>query len=183
VYDELDKGLFTAGLYVDFRKAFDSVVYTKLLQKLRLLNNTPTYILKIISHYLQQRTFSIRCNKTLSKPFCLNAGVPQGSVLGPILFIVYINDLCKPLTNTDLYADDVACTISASSHTELKQKLTSSLEYINCWCDNNGMSINFDKTVFLIYCKPRKSANPSFTNFYINDNPVQRVYNFKYLRI
>ena len=97
-------------VYLDFRKAFDSVPHSKLLSKLRSYGITGT-LWRWFDAYLNNRTQYVRINNTLSHSVNVTSGVPQGSILGPLLFVLYINDLSNCLSSTlpFIYADDTKC--------------------------------------------------------------------------
>ena len=106
----LESRLITDVVYIDFKKAFDSVSHTKLLLKLQ------TYwicgdLLGWITSFLCSRTQSVKIFDVLSSVIAVSSGVPQGSVLGPILFLLYVNDIVDIFSglwvSCKLYADDV----------------------------------------------------------------------------
>ena len=102
-----DKGQHTGLILIDLQKAFDTINYEILLEKMAFLNFSETAIAWFRS-YLTNRSFIVDVDSTLSEPAQLVCGVPQGSIIGPLLFLVYINDLPQAVKDSDirLYVDD-----------------------------------------------------------------------------
>lgn len=139
------KGQYTDVIYTDFSKAFDKVNHNLLLNKLSLMGFGGT-LLSWIKSYLMCRSQSVRFNNANSKNILVYSGVPQGSHLGPVLFMLFINDLpevikyCKVL----LYADDVKIFLSHKNCSD-QIYLQDDLNSFHKWCNVNLMELNLKK--------------------------------------
>ena len=128
-YANMDKGRFTATAFFDFKKAFDTVDHDILLQKIE------KYGVIALEHiwfpsYLKNRRRLCRVNGVASSMGEINCGVPQGSCLRPLLFLIYINDLLFSLKNSEvtMYADDTSRSYSSNNIDELNKILNSDLD-------------------------------------------------------
>ena len=120
----MDKGLYTGMVFLDLRKAFDTVNHSILLQKLSNIgsNSSTTSWFK---SYLTNRSQQVDLMGTLSTSRSLNCGVPQGSILGPLLFLLYVNDMSLATTcNLMLYADDSGLIVSGKSIVDIEKQLS-----------------------------------------------------------
>lgn len=151
-------GKLVGCVLVDFRKAFDLVDHKIILQKLKFYKcNEPC--LKWFESYLTNRTQRVSLSQNLSESASVTCGVPQGSILGPLLFLVFINDLPLFVQNSsvvDLYADDSTFYNFDYDINQLKNNLQSSLESLHKWCKQNGMVINIDKTKVMLITSRQK---------------------------
>ena len=133
----LDNHLITDVIYIDFRKAFDSVSHSKLIFKLSLYNIRGN-LLKWITAFLTDRSQQVKISSALSDPIRIVSGVPQGSVLGPTLFLLFINDLSSVVNNLEctikLFADDLKL-YSSYRDKNHSHDLTVALERIIIWSD------------------------------------------------
>ena len=147
-YKAIDNGEITLLVLLDMSKAFDSVNHNILLHKLNSLNINSRWF----ESYLSNRTQSVKIKREISQPMRINYGVPQGSILGPQLFLIFVNDIRQnlPPNNAKLimYADDlqVAITGKPSEIYTIKTRIETILENIKQWYDLNGLQVNAGKT-------------------------------------
>jgi len=175
---EMDNGHMTGIVFLDFKKAFDLVDHEILLQKLKCYRfDNPS--LNWFRSYLSQRSQRVSIGNISSQTRIIHSGVPQGSVLGPLLFFIYINDL--PLnnesTNTDLFADDATMYTSSSDTEVIQMRLNSDLIRVQNWAQQNRMVINEGKTKCMILGtsqKLHKSGNPELS-LAINNHRLENV--------
>lgn len=167
----------TDVIFLDYSKAFDRVCHSKLINKLsRILKNDQ--ITNWLSNYLTNRTQYVEYNGETSRKVDMSSGVPQGSVLGPLLFLTYVNDIC---TGEDvqlkMFADD--CIIYTKVCDERDQlKLNNALQEILNWSNSWQMNINFEKTVVMtIHCK----KHPLMFAYNVSGKILKRVNEYKYL--
>ena len=177
----IDKGKINAVVFLDLKKAFDTVNHDVLLSK---LNN---YGIKDIPHkwftsYLDKRTQKCSINGSLSQSCLLSCGVPQGTILGPLLFLLYINDLPNCLTNCQprMYADDTHFTYAGVSTDNIESCLNNDLVKVHNWLTANKLTLNTTKTEFmLIGSRQRLSTLTNFPRPEINGAPIDQVANAK----
>ena len=138
----------------DFSKAFDTVAYFTLIRKLLSLNIS-TSTLNLIASYLTDRTQYVQVNKKFSSHKTVNFGVPQGSILGPILFNIYVSDM-KDICDDCIfvqYADDsnISKHCKAASIEQNIFKLEKTLNEVYKWSKSKNLIFNLDKTKFMIF--------------------------------
>ena len=175
-----DEGKFTCAVYLDLSKAFDTVDKILLLKKLEHYGIRGT-TLKLFESYLTNRMQRTIIDGTLSNLICIELGVPQGSNLGPLLFLIYINDLPGASSLiTKMFADDTCLLFSASSLSELQQIANIELSKIANWLTSNKLTLNHTKTKFMIISKNGRNAA---INIYINRHQIEQVSVIDYLGI
>ena len=143
-------------LLIDYSKAFDMVDHKILLRKLEHYGIRGT-VLAWMKSYLENRTQYVTIDSTDSSEKHMKYGVPQGSILGPLLFIIYINDLPQihPLAHFILYADDANIILTANSVEEIYEQLTQLSEILLKWVDCNGLALNLKKTYYMLFSRSR----------------------------
>ena len=125
------------SIYLDFARAFDSINHKRLIEKLTDMG-VPNELVTLIRSYLANRVIRTKFNHSVSSPRKLHCGVPQGSILGPTLFLCYVNDLVSLTRNLgvsiSLYADDAVIYCSNFDYFFVKMRLENSLQAISDWC-------------------------------------------------
>ena len=126
-----------------------------------------------------------KVNCTISNLESISCGVPQGSVLGPKLFLVYVNDMAKYLNSVGhyLYADDAVLFHAGNDKNHVEQSLVSDLDNFGRWCKINALTINIKKTKFMCFGTSAQIKKCSNMKVSINDTCLERVQNYKYLGI
>ena len=147
----IDNGLINGVIFIDVKKAFDTIDHEILLQKLASYG-VDYRALKWFDSYLSDRQQKCIVNAELSGSRAVTCGVPQGSLIGPLLFLIYINDLPNCLTKAlpRMYADDTSISIAASSLSELELALNAELANLHEWLNVNKLSLNIAKTEFML---------------------------------
>lgn len=180
VVQELDKGNQTIGIFLDLAKAFDTVSIPILLHKLEALGIRGNQ-LKLFANYLDERTQCVKIGNVISSDLKNTSfGVPQGSVLGPTLFLVYINDLCDlKLDGGKIisYADDTALLFSAKSAEAVYKYAQQGFNIVNTWLQHHLLTLNPDKTNYIKFSMRKSNLAPTNLKLYAhickdpNDDP------------
>lgn len=148
-----NKNNVTSMVLLDIEKAFDTVWIDGIVYKL-IQNKFPTYLVRLINNYLRERTFRVKINTQISELRCSRAGVPQGSVLGPVLFSYFINDLPKfPRTNLAIYADDTAVYAHSFNAQVATKQCQIHCNQISDFARTWKIKINKTKTEHLIFSR------------------------------
>jgi hypothetical protein len=177
------RSLREIGIYllIDFRKAFDLVEPELLILKLKCYGFHYSS-LSLIKSYFTNRQQRVKINGTLSAPQAIQLSVPQGSVLGPLFFLLFINDLAMFIKNMKctLFADDSTLSQRNSDLKELLFSFNIGLNYLTTWCKNNRLDINWSKT-FVMFVTNKHVNLPNAIEF--NGNSISVVSSVKLLGV
>ena len=179
----IENGNIVIGLFLDFQKAFDTVKHEILLKKLYKYGIRGTAF-NWIQDYLHERSQFVSYNNTDSKKSIITCGVPQGSILGPLFFLLYINDIIN-VSSTLLpliFADDTNLFISGKSLNETIQLMNTEVDKIIHWLHANRLSLNINKTHYLIF-RSSKRKILEHDKIYINGQILECKNETKFLGV
>ena len=182
ILERMDKRQFTGSVFIDLKKAFDVVNHNYLLYKLEhygVRNDS----LDWFRNYLTTRTQTVNFGNVLSTNSNVDYGVPQGSILGPLLFILFINDLPQCLENCSIsmYADDTVIYYSAAILKSVQTVVQDDMDKIALWMVDNELLLNESKTKTLLFGTRQKLGEGADFDININGTKLEQVYSFKYL--
>ena len=161
LYDKISSAIdnkeCTVGIFIDLSKVFDTVDHNILISKLEHYGVRGTS-LRGFESYLSNRQQYVEFNGVSSESCEIKCGVPQGSILGPLLFLLYINDLCNVSKVVDflLFADDTNIFFSHKDFNLLPGILNSEMLKLTQWCRANKLSINFKKSNLTVFRPPQR---------------------------
>ena len=173
----IDKGNVNAVIFLDLKKAFDTVDHSILLSKLKAYG-VGSNSFNWFKSYLDNRMQKCFVNGSLSDSQPLTCGIPQGTILGPLLFLLYINDLPNCLANAHprMYADDTHLTFASNDVAHLEENMNDDLDKITEWLAANNLTLNSSKTEFmLIGSRQRLNTFNRLPSFTIDGNSIKQV--------
>lgn len=144
IHKQLDNNLYVVGLFFDLSRAFDTIDPLFVKSKLESLGIRGQPLNWVIS-FLSNRSIQVKINNTLSSVYSINVGAAQGSVLAPLIFLLFINDI-KLSGFMINFADDTSVIISADSLEKLKENINNASQQMYQWCATNRLILNKDKT-------------------------------------
>ena len=175
-------GEYCVGVYLDFSKAFDTIDHEILLTKLGHYGIRGV-ALEWIKSYMSNRSQSVSLNDCTSMVKSVNCGIPQGSILGPLLFLIYVNDLAfvSDILFTVMFADDTSIFVKNKNISVISDMLNAELAKISTWLQANRLSLNVDKSSFMLF----KGSNGEDIdlNISVNSKPLTRVTKVKFLGV
>ena len=182
---DIDRGNVNAVVFLDLKKAFDTVDHGVLLGKLSLYGIQESAY-DWFKSYLNNCTQKCVVNGSLSKVCSLGCGVPQGTILGPLLFLIYINDLpnCLSFCQPRMYADNTHTTYASADLHSMQSSLNRDLSNIHKWLLCNKLTLNSTKTEFMLIGSRQKLSTLSESlELSIDNIPIKQVSTTKTLGI
>ena len=172
---DISKQIYNISIFIDLKKAFHTVPFNLLLEKLDYYGVRETE-LRWFSSYLCNRVQAVDIQGKLSKKLTTKMGVPQGSVLGPVLFLIYINDFHKALDHdvtTILFADDTTLQLISGNLPHLYLKANSNLRKAEEWFNINLLTINSSKTKYILFYNQNHHIH--FDNLIFGGQIIERI--------
>ena len=181
ISDAIESGDYVLGLFLDFTKAFDTVNHKILLQKLDYYGIRGT-ALKWFDSYISKREQYVDFEGVSSTKKFISCGVPQGSILGPLLFLLYINDIANvsSLLFSLLFADDSNMFLSGKDPNELIRIMNTEIDKTIKWLNINKLTLNVKKTHYMIFRKTKNKLQLT-ESLAINGETIGMVKDTKFL--
>lgn len=182
---EIEGRKIVGVIFMDLKRAFETVDRQRLLGKLNQIGIRGK-VLDWLGSYLYNRSQKVRFNNVHSKSMAVGHGVPQGSVLGPLLFVLYINDIieaCPKGSSVKLFADDTLIYVTGESSEEINKKLNEVFYEIQKWMSVNKLKLNASKTKYMIVRSNRKEVRGQIKIVCMDGEILERVEEIKYLGV
>ena len=180
LYDNWNDKNFSGCIFIDFSKAFDTIDHEILTAKFELYGLDKTSQ-KFMFEYMSYRKHCTTVEGHTSSNTPVTYGTAQGSILGPLIFILYVNDMFSSINQENsmfMYADDTLILTKSDDITEVTAKAEKALENVLYWCELNKLSINYQKTKYMIVKHTKSSSDPSIV---LNGSKITTVNQYEYL--
>uniref|UniRef100_A0A3B3HCE9 Reverse transcriptase domain-containing protein n=1 Tax=Oryzias latipes TaxID=8090 RepID=A0A3B3HCE9_ORYLA len=180
----LDNKQYCAALFIDLSKAFDTVDHIVLKQRL-ISFGLSDHAVSWLTNYMKNRTQCVRQDGLCSEFLNVHTGVPQGSVLGPLLFVMYINNIDQNVSHTNMhfYADDTIIYCFDPSPTTAVKYLQKAFDTVQHTFLQLKLTVNADKTKLMLFSNSRKTPQGFLTVSTLEGNEIELVHVYKYLGI
>lgn len=182
IIERTDSGYFVATVFIDLQKAFDTIDHQILLEKLHHLG-VQGPALNLIEAFLVGRQQYVEVNKSKSDKKTVSCGIPQGSVLGPLLYLLYVESLStlKISAKYYMFADDTVLMFYHRDIVQLQSEINKNLETFHRWLCGNKLVVNEEKTVYMLFSSKHREKDITNINVRINGKVVKRVQHYTYL--
>ena len=180
----IDRNEVVGAVFLDLRKAFDSINHNLLLHKLHVYGVRGEELLWFQS-YLSDRRQRVLAGSVMSSGQPISHGVPQGSVLGPLLFSLFVNEIPNIVKHSKvmLYADDTTIYHAAKVTSRLEAELNEDIHLLSMWLCNNDLNINTEKTKWMFFSRKGRQTESQHLQFNVLGRPLSRCDTFKYLGV
>ena len=180
----IDNGFVNIGVFLDFRKAFDTVDHKLLLEKLNTAG-IRGIVNKWFESYLTDRQQYVQLGEKVSQKQIITRGVPQGSILGPLLFLIYVNDINKAVSHGSLrlFADDTNIFYKGKDSRLLLEHIQEDLTRLGHWLCENKLSINYGKCNVMYICTQQRKPYLPNINVHILEHQIEYTDRYKYLGV
>jgi hypothetical protein len=186
IQSAMDNNELAINIFLDLSKAFDTLDHETLLYKLKYYGFSENALVLMKSYLLNRKQF-VEFKECQSNLLTIKTGVPQGSILGPLLFIIYVNDLVNSseIFSPIMYADDttLAATLNVFENSEcpLAENINNELNKVSTWLKLNKLSLNCEKTKCMVFHTPGRQLQ--YPSLFMNDCSIEIVNEFNFLGI
>ena len=186
IRSSMDKGKLTGAVFVDLRKAFDTIDHATLIAKLQIYGVRGKELTWFQSYLFNRQQF-VSFQSTRSERQSIRCGVPQGSILGPLLFTIVINDITEQVKKCRilLYADDTVIFTSDKDSKKIEEMLNTEFNNVTRWFTNNNLVLNLKKakTEFVLFGTHQKLANSEKVSISLNGKMINESELYEYLGV
>jgi hypothetical protein len=184
ISEELNNKNYSIGIFIDLSKAFDTIDHKLLINKMQYYG-IRGIVLDWFKSYLSNRVQYVNINNSNSSCLSITCGVPQGSILGPLLFILYINDIVNvsKLARYIMFADDTNLFFSHADINMLYKVINDELVLISKWFKLNKLSLNIKKTNYILFCSSNKKIDNKGLDIFIDNTKIEQVTKSKFLGV